>query len=237
MLERAWDGFKVHTGQGWNIGKPPYGYLADKVDHPVPAKAAEGQTKTRLVPDPVRAPVVEFIFRLRVVERLGYDAIAQRLNADRDLYPVPEPTSPRRRRGTWSGSAVRDILTNPKYTGYMVWNRRATKSGGKVNPPEAWVWSDQPTHEPLVSRETFESAAQVAQVRRGSRSESGPNTAHLHTQARVFAAVICPLWRLRAADVRQDPPRPRLLLLLSGRQQRRPSGPLPRRPPQDSLRP
>ncbi len=182
MLERSWDGFKVHTGQGWNIGKPPYGYAADKVDHPVPAKAAEGQTKTRLIPDLVRAPAVEHIFRLRVMERLGYDAIAARLNADRDRYPVPEPTSPRRRRGTWSGSAVRDILTNPKYTGYMVWNRRATKSGGKVNPPEAWVWSDQPTHEPLVSRETFEAAAQVAQVRRGSRSEPGPNTAHRHTR-------------------------------------------------------
>jgi hypothetical protein len=68
MLERSWDGFKVHTGQGWNIGKPPYGYLADKVDHPVPAKAAEGQTKTRLIPDPHRAPVVAYIFRLRVME-------------------------------------------------------------------------------------------------------------------------------------------------------------------------
>jgi hypothetical protein len=44
-------------------------------------------------------------------------------------------------------AAPRDILRNPKYTGYMVWNRRATKKGGKVNPPEAWVWSEQPTHE------------------------------------------------------------------------------------------
>ncbi len=25
MLERSWDGFIAHTGQGWNIGKPPYG--------------------------------------------------------------------------------------------------------------------------------------------------------------------------------------------------------------------
>jgi len=182
MLERSWDGFKVHTGQGWNIGKPPYGYAADKIDHPVPAKAAEGQTKTRLVPDPARAPVVAHIFALRVGERIGYDAIAARLNTDRDRYPIPEPTSPRRSRGTWSGSAVRDILTNPKYTGYMVWNRRATKSGGKVNPPEAWIWSDQPTHEPLVSRETFEAAGQVASTRRGSRSEPGPNTAHRHTR-------------------------------------------------------
>jgi hypothetical protein len=33
-----------------------------------------------------------------------------------------------------------------------------------------------------VSRDTFEAAAQVAQVRRGSRNEPGPNTAHRHTR-------------------------------------------------------
>jgi hypothetical protein len=73
---------------------------------------------------------------------------------------------------------VRKILINPKYTGYMVWNRRATKKGGRNNPPSAWVWSDQPTHEPLVDRGTFEAAAQVAKIRRGSRTEPGPNSAH-----------------------------------------------------------
>jgi hypothetical protein len=125
---------------------------------------------------------VAYIFQLRVVERLGYNDIAARLNADHDRYPVPEPTSPHRRRGTWSGSAVRDIITNPKYTGYMVWNRRATKSGGRINPPDAWVWSDQPTHEPLVSRETFQEAASVARQREGSRTQPGPNTGHRQTK-------------------------------------------------------
>ncbi len=182
MLERSWDGFKVHTGQGWNVGKPPYGYAPDKIEHPVPAKAAEGQTKTRLIPDPQRAPVVAYIFQLRVAERLGYDAIAARLNTDPALYPVPEPTSPHRRRGVWSGSAVRDVLHNPKYTGFMVWNRRATKSGGRVNPPSAWVWSDEPTHEPLVDRETFQAAALVSRIREGSRTDPGPNSAHKDTK-------------------------------------------------------
>jgi hypothetical protein len=27
MLELSWDGFKIHTYQGWNVGKPPYGYI------------------------------------------------------------------------------------------------------------------------------------------------------------------------------------------------------------------
>src|SRR2546421_979329 len=72
MLELSWDGFIEHTTQGWNIGRPPYGYLADKVPHPVPARRAEGGTKHRLVPDPVRGPVVTEIFRLRALDKLGY---------------------------------------------------------------------------------------------------------------------------------------------------------------------
>ncbi|MEU8690524.1 hypothetical protein [Streptomyces sp. NPDC048665] len=31
MLELSWDGFIEHVSQGWNVGKPPYGYLAEKV--------------------------------------------------------------------------------------------------------------------------------------------------------------------------------------------------------------
>ncbi len=36
MLEPSWDGFVEHTQRGWNTGKPPYGYMAEKVAHPVP---------------------------------------------------------------------------------------------------------------------------------------------------------------------------------------------------------
>jgi hypothetical protein len=51
----------------------------------------------------------------------------------------------RPRCGHASLNAVREILINPKYTGYMVWNRRATKTGsGKHNPPSEWVWHSQP---------------------------------------------------------------------------------------------
>src|SRR6266545_4014326 len=31
MLELSWGGFKEHTIQGFNIGKPPYGYLAKRI--------------------------------------------------------------------------------------------------------------------------------------------------------------------------------------------------------------
>ncbi len=125
MLEKAWDGFCEHTHQGWNVGRPPYGYLAEKIPHPVPARRAEGRTKTRLVPDPVRGPAVHQMFVWRVAEGLGYGEIASRLNSDRSGTRCPtlpiRPGSGSRgvrrplgtssatpsTRATWSGTAGR----------------------------------------------------------------------------------------------------------------------------------
>jgi DNA invertase Pin-like site-specific DNA recombinase len=201
VLEKSWDGLCEHTRQGWNVGRPPYGYLAEAIPHPVPAKRAEGKTKTRLVPDPVRGPVVTRIFTWRAVERLGYLTIADRLNADLERYPPPTALDPARQRDAWSRSSVRDVLCNPKYTGYMVYNRRATKSrSGKVNPPSAWIWSPKPTHEPLVTRDIFDAVSPVAQVRERSRNGSEPNR---HPQTRrtylLRSYVLCELCGRRMA--------------------------------------
>ena len=176
MLELSHEGAVEHTRQGWNIGKPLYGYLAEKVPHPVPTKRAEGRTKHRLVPHPVQGPVVTRIFELRVADRLGYDAIADRLNLDLALNPAPEPTRPGARLGRWTASAVREVLTNPKYTGYMVYNRRSTKNGNRLNPPSEWVWSPHPVHEPLVTRERFDQAAALSATLRASRAGHSPNS-------------------------------------------------------------
>jgi site-specific DNA recombinase len=181
ILEKSWDGLTEHTRQGWNMGVPPYGYLADKVPHPVPARRAEGRTKTRLVPDPVRAPVVHQIFSWRVGEGLGYAAIESRLNADLDKYPPPKSPDPARCREHWSRSSVREILRNPKYTGYMVWNRRATKKGGKVNPESAWVWSSSPVHEPIVSLDVYH-AANVAASANGKSRDGHKANPHPQTK-------------------------------------------------------
>ncbi|MBO2454363.1 recombinase family protein [Actinomadura barringtoniae] len=179
LLEKSWGGFEEHTEQGYNVGKPPYGHIAEKIPHPVPARRAEGASKHRLKPDPVRGPVVTRIFALRVEDRLGYKAIANVLNQDLDQFPPPEPVDPNRAVGRWTASSVREVLTNPKHTGYMVWNRRATKSnGGKLNPPQEWVWSSVPTHEPLATKETFIEAQKVANERKGSRNGSKTNSAH-----------------------------------------------------------
>jgi hypothetical protein len=88
---------------------------------------------------------------------------------------------PSRAVGKWTQSSVYEILHNPKYTGYMVWNRRAMKTGrGKVNPVSDWVWSSQPTHDALVSWETFLQAWGIA----GHRERSRGATPSKHPQAK-----------------------------------------------------
>ncbi|HZN74158.1 MAG TPA: recombinase family protein, partial [Micromonosporaceae bacterium] len=183
MLDLSWKGFKQHTAQGWNIGKPPYGYLKEVHPHPVKAKRQEGLTKHRLVTDPARGPVVTQVFAWRAMERPSYQHIADRLNTDLDRYPPPVPVGRETHDtavGAWTLTAVRDILDNPKYTGYMVWNRRKRSRPergvkGRVNPPSEWVWSPQPTHEPLTTRAYFDAASPVGRYRRGSRSTAGAN--------------------------------------------------------------
>jgi hypothetical protein len=93
VLEKSRGGVEVHTEDGF-IGKPPYGYVADKILHPVPARRAEGKTKSGLIPDPTRAATVGTIFALRVGERMGYKAIAARLNMNPNEYPLPQPVDP-----------------------------------------------------------------------------------------------------------------------------------------------
>ena len=69
MLEKSCGGLMAHNEQGFNIGKPPYGYQVITEPHPVPAKAALGNVKRRLVRDAARGAVVTLIYTWRVVEK------------------------------------------------------------------------------------------------------------------------------------------------------------------------
>ncbi|PKV82556.1 recombinase family protein [Nocardia fluminea] len=191
MLEKSWDGFAVHTEAGYNVGKACYGYRAKLVSHPVPAKRARGQKKTLLEPHPDQAATVQRIFWLRNEERLSYQAIADHLNLDLSLNPPPVPVDPRRAVGRWTPSNVREILNQPKYTGHMVWNRRARKSnGGKYNPPSDWVWSEQPVHESLITVETF-LTAQKRPPRETSRRTTVLNSHPETKRSYLFRSYLC----------------------------------------------
>jgi site-specific DNA recombinase len=167
-------------------GRPPYGYqLQDLGPHPNPAKAADGRRLRGLTPDPAAANVVRRIFD-EFLAGNGIFGIAQGLT--RDGIPCPSAHDRERnshRSGTaWSKSAVRVILTNPRYTGRQVWNRQRTDevlldiddvARGHVavmrwNDRSNWIRSKEIAHAPLIDDETFERA----QVLLAGRTR-GPN--------------------------------------------------------------
>ncbi|WP_243793791.1 recombinase family protein [Saccharopolyspora gloriosae] len=181
-LEQSWGGMCAHIREGYNIGKPPYGYQAKIIPHPNPTKADKGQNKSRLEPDGAKAETVAQIAKWRYHEGLGFDTIAERLNTAPDRYPPPQPTNIGRARKAWGKTSVYDILRNPKYTGYQVFNRRASRSKhGKVNDPIKWVWSHEPTHEPLIPKWMFDELNANRSARQGSRHG---NTFNVHPETR-----------------------------------------------------
>ena len=164
-------------------GRPPYGYrLADAGPHPNPAKAADGRRLHRLELDPATAPVVARIFDEFLTNR-GLFAIAEGLTRD----GIPSPSAYDRARNThrsgvaWAKSAVRAILTNPRYTGHQVWNRQRKDevlldvndvSAGHItklrwNRQDDWVWSEKAVHPQIVTMEDFMQAQETLKGRGG----------------------------------------------------------------------
>lgn len=167
-------------------GRPPYGYrLADAGPHPNPAKAADGKRLHQLEPDPDTTPIVQRIFSEYLAGR-GLFAIAEALT--RDGIPSPSAQDPARNQHrcgvAWAKGAVRVILSNPRYTGRQVWNKQrrdevlldvedvALGHASKMrwNHQDAWVWSTNVVHEPLIDTETFECARTMLAGRGAGRT-------------------------------------------------------------------
>lgn len=157
-------------------GRPPYGYLlGDAGPHPNPSKAAVGQRLRRLVVDPVAAPVVQRIFE-EFCAGSGLHTIALGLNRDGILSPSAHDPARNPHRasghGQWAKTAIRAIVTNPRYTGFEVWNKQRKdevlidvddvalghQTKMRWNATSEWIWSAEPMHEAIVSREQFEAA-------------------------------------------------------------------------------
>jgi len=174
LVERSRAGMEESVRQGWHTGGPaPYGYTLEPRPHPNPQKAREGRKKHRLALDPIRAPIVAMVFADYVERGMGIGAICEKLNRDLDRYPPPRRNRKDENslRQTWSRSQLQAMLRNPKYTGHNVWNRHDKRKGRPLlRPREQWVWSADPTHEAIVSRETYDA------VERRARHNAAPPT-------------------------------------------------------------
>ncbi len=110
---------------------------------------------------PHEVAVVRRIYKWYVTDGLGDTAIAARLN---ELSVPSESTRP------WTAWLIRGILTNEKYLGNLVFNRRSFKLSRDVvyNPAEEWIRrNDQ--FPALIPRALFDRAAEVRR-----RRQQGP---------------------------------------------------------------
>ncbi len=219
---KVWNGLKEHSLDGWNLGRPPVGYLGEKHPHPNPIKAAEGRTKTRLIQDPVYGPVIGQIYRWRVSEHLGKPTIRARLAADPHAYPPPGPTA------GWSLALVDEILSNPKYTGHQVMGRRRRKGGKKIwTPPQEWIWTPEPTHPALVDKATWDAAQQMGRRHGNVRDPEMPTQPDRPPSQAPVPAV---LLHLPPPPQRHHHPHPHLLPVPARARQPPPLRRLPRPP-------
>jgi DNA invertase Pin-like site-specific DNA recombinase len=184
-------------------GRPPYGYtLKDLGPHPNPGKAATGTRLRGLTRDPQTAPVVERIFGMYLAG-YGIFAIAEALT--RDDIPCPSACdrarNPHREGLAWSKSAVRVVLTNPRYTGRQVWNKQRTDevlldvndvalghtAVMRWNHPDRWIASKELVHEPLVEQSVFDQVQDML-ARRGRTG--GPHKTHRSRHPYVFKSLV-----------------------------------------------
>jgi site-specific DNA recombinase len=178
LIEKSRRGMEESVRQGWHTGGPvPYGYMLEPHEHPNPQKAREGRKKHRLVPDPVKAPIVRMIFEDYCMHGLGLGELCDKLNADLDRYPPPKRNKKDENDlpQTWSRSQLHAMLRNPKYTGYNVWGRHDKRPGRPfIRPREDWVWSPTPSHEALVERDLFERVDERARRNNNPAKNIGP---------------------------------------------------------------
>jgi DNA invertase Pin-like site-specific DNA recombinase len=110
------------------------------------------------IPGPLEEiKIVHEIYQMFIQELLAPRVIASRLN-ERGLKSEFG--------GLWTRAIILNILTNPKYIGANVTNRKSYKLGssGRSNPRDRWILREN-TFEPIVDADTFRKAQSVAATR------------------------------------------------------------------------
>ena len=140
---------------------PPYGYKRDPLD------------KHHFIIDEETAPLVRRMFAMRA-SGTPFRKIATTLNAEGiqppgELYYQRQGRSnPRRVNHLWNESTVKVMLRNEAYIGNMVQGKCGTlsyKSKKLVSKPkEEWIRVEG-THEPIISREIWDTVVAIDQKR------------------------------------------------------------------------
>ncbi|MEM5781469.1 MAG: recombinase family protein, partial [Lawsonibacter sp.] len=154
--------------EGKFIGaKAPFGYEKDP------------ELRGHLVVNQETAPVIRHIFG-RYLELGSVTGLARELTEQGTPPPSQyrgDGTGQAHGSGSWSGTMVRRILSNPTYAGHLTQNRRVKvnyKLSKRSNLPEnQWITVPN-THEPIVEQALFDQA-QVLLKLHSYRGERGGN--------------------------------------------------------------
>ncbi len=117
-----------------------------------------------LVPGPAEeVELVNNMYRWLVDDKLTVPEIVRRLNG---MQVSPEPGLP------WTFGRVRQILTNEKYIGNNLYNRRSykLKTSRISNPPEMWIRKEA-AFPGIVPKEMFVAASALVKIYRSSSEE------------------------------------------------------------------
>lgn len=174
LLEMSMGGQFQHAVNGWNHGYAPYPYVT-VIDENAPVRdrgrfgLARPKRKLAAHPDARRFGAARELFRLRREEHLKAADIGAILRSEPDRYPV---------EGQWTHNLIEGLISNPKLSGYQVYNRRANRTGrpghSKINPISQWVWSPNPVHEPVITLQEWKEAQEVTAGLRAGREQDGP---------------------------------------------------------------
>lgn len=200
---------------------PPYGYKKAPL------------CRARLIPDEETAPIVKRIFEA-ACSGDSCRTIAMGLNEDGIIPPLKYRVLYRdtfgekgaaRASDLWNYTTVKRILKNPVYLGHTLLgkSRKISVKSKKKVPIEQEKWAvTENTHEPLVTKETFDRA--MRNLGRGTRRYQGYN----HIRKSIFSGIaVCGLcghslcscgtvyngerekyWYLACTHQRQDIPNP-----------------------------
>lgn len=140
---------------------PAYGYRRDPVD------------KHHLVIDEETAPVVRRIFAMRC-QGMAFRKIAVTFNEEGVqspgvlYYQRKGMSDPRNVNHQWADATIKAILRNEVYIGNMVQGKCGTLSYKNrklvAKPADEWIRSEG-THEPIISREVWDTVASIGQKR------------------------------------------------------------------------
>src|ERR1700730_2457996 len=164
---------KVFSGQcrlielGFRQGGPAgYGLRRQLIDRDRNPKGLLGQGERKslqtdrviLVPGPeLEIETVRQIYDLFAVQGKTEHEIMETLNGRGVLGEHGRP---------WTCATVHQVLTNPKYIGANIYNRRSFKLKHKriKNPVQMWIWRDG-AFEPIVTASLFEQARAIIESR------------------------------------------------------------------------